>query len=74
MGTTEEVPVNLDAMADDSAFAVLANRGHRLDRTLEAVEDMTRTGRNNLEALVVIIAANFARGHIDLPRNSMIAL
>ena len=63
MGTAEEVTVYLDAVANDSALAVFADRSHRLDRTFETVEDVTRAGGNDLEALVVFIATNFASGH-----------
>jgi hypothetical protein len=73
MGTTEEVTIDLDAVSDDSALAVLANRGHRLDSTLEAVENMMRVGSYDLKAFVVLIATNFTRGHNALPRRSIIA-
>lgn len=63
MGTAEEVTVHFDAVANDPALAMLADRSHRLDRTFETVEDVTRAGGYNLEALVVFIATNFASGH-----------
>jgi hypothetical protein len=63
MGTAEEVTVHFDAMANDPALAMLADRCHRLDRTFETVEGVTRAGGYNLEALVVFIPTNFASGH-----------
>jgi len=51
VGATKEVTLDLHAVADDPAFAVLANRGHRLDRALEAVENMTYTGCVTSKAL-----------------------
>lgn len=65
MGATKEVTLDLHAVADDPAFAVLANRGHRLDRALEAVENMTYTGCRHLESLVVLVATNFTNGHVQ---------
>jgi hypothetical protein len=44
VGTAEESPTDFDTMAYHSALAVLANRSHGLDRTLEAVEDVTSAG------------------------------
>jgi hypothetical protein len=63
MGTAEEVTVHFDAVANDPALAMLADRSHRLDRTFETVEDVTRAGGYNLEAFVVFIATNLASGH-----------
>jgi hypothetical protein len=63
MGTAEEVTVHFDAVANDPALAMLADRSHRLDRTFETVKDMMRAGGYNLEAFVVFIATNFASGH-----------
>jgi hypothetical protein len=63
MGTAEEVAVHLDAMANDPALAMFADRSHRLDRTFETVEAVTRAGGYDLEALVIFIATNFTRGH-----------
>ena len=63
MGTTEELTVYFDTVANDPALAMLADRSHRLDRTFETVEDVTRASGYNLEALVVFIATDFASGH-----------
>jgi hypothetical protein len=63
MGAAEEVTVDLDAVANDPALAVFADRSHRLNRTFETVENVTRAGGYDLEAFVVFIATNFASGH-----------
>ncbi|MGE5113486.1 MAG: hypothetical protein ACM3JB_21700 [Acidobacteriaceae bacterium] len=65
MSAAKEVTLDLHAVANDPTFAVLANRGHRLDRALEAVENMTCTGRRHLESLVVLVATNFTGRHVQ---------
>jgi hypothetical protein len=64
MGTAEESSAYFDSVPNDPALAVLANRGHGLNRTLEAVEDVTSTCGCQLEALVVFVATNFTGSHI----------
>jgi hypothetical protein len=44
-------------VADDFAAAVIAGRGQRVYCTLEAVEDVRGTRRDQLEGLVVLVAA-----------------
>jgi hypothetical protein len=63
MGAAEEAPGRLDAVADHLASAVLAGGRQLVDGALEAVEDMTRTGRVNLERLVVVVATGVALRH-----------
>jgi len=67
VGAAEDSAVGLDTVADHSATAVSASRGKRVDRALEAVEDMRLPVPNNLESLVVVVAANLARRHCLLP-------
>jgi hypothetical protein len=45
MGTAEESPANFNSVAYNSALAMLANRRHGLDRTLEAVECVASASR-----------------------------
>jgi len=45
----EEATTRLDAVADDLAAAVIADRCHLVDGALEAVEHVPRTGRDELE-------------------------
>ncbi len=61
----EEPAVRLDAMADDLAPAVLAHRRNRLNRALEAIEDMDCALGVYLEGHVVVIAAHLALRHDD---------
>ena len=49
MGATEEAAANLNAVANDPALAVLANRGNGLNRALEAVESVTNAGGYQFE-------------------------
>lgn len=55
---------SFDAVSDDSALAVGAGRGYRLDRALEAVEDHgPAIGGHELEGFVVFVAAQVAFRH-----------
>jgi hypothetical protein len=51
---------------DYSAIAVLEDRGNGLDRTLEAVENVTGTGCYQFKALVILVATNFTSSHMKL--------
>ena len=54
VGAAVEAAVRLDAVADHLASAVLAGRGERVDRALEAIECMrVAAGHPNLEGFVV---------------------
>ena len=66
MGTAEESTANLHSVPDHPALAVLANRGHSLDRALEAVESVMDAGYYQFETFVVFIATNPAGGHTNL--------
>jgi hypothetical protein len=59
VGTAEESPTDLDTitMVYHSALAVLANRGHGVDRTLEAVEDVTSACGYQFETLAVFVTS-----------------
>ena len=63
MDTTENVSVRLDAVADDPAVAVRANRRQRMDRTFEAVESVTLSAHDDFKRLVTFVLANFACRH-----------
>ena len=63
MSTAEKLAANLDAMADHSALAMLANRRNRLNGTLEAVKCVPRSRGDQLESLIVVITADFAFRH-----------
>jgi hypothetical protein len=60
---TEDLPARLNAMADDPAIAMRADRCQRVDRALEAVKNMTLPANDYFERLVVFVFANFTCGH-----------
>jgi hypothetical protein len=64
MRTAEKLAANLDAMADHSAMAMLANRRNRLNGTLEAVKCVPCSSGDQLESLIVFITADFASRHL----------
>ena len=67
MGAAVDLPLRFDAMADNSAIAVRAVRGHRMDRTLEAVKGHGLATLGDRESLVIGIAADIARCHRITP-------
>jgi hypothetical protein len=66
MRATEEFAVSFHAVTDDLAVTVAAFRRERVNGALETVEHMGCVVLNDLERLVVVVAADFARGHITL--------
>src|SRR5512146_2052183 len=60
---TVERAVRLDAVADDPAAAMGADRRELLDGAFEAVEDMPVSGGHDLEREVIVVAAHFADRH-----------
>jgi hypothetical protein len=63
MGAAEEDSIGLDAVPDDLASAVIADRGKHLNGALEAVENVAIVGDHHLESTLVIVAAKLALGH-----------
>src|SRR5262245_19537004 len=63
IGAAIESVLGLDAVPDDPAAAVGADRGQFLNRAFEAVEDMLPAGRDHLEGQVIIVSAHFTFGH-----------
>jgi hypothetical protein len=70
MRTAEKLTLDLYAVPNHFALAVFANRSHRLNCALEAVEGVPRSGSFDDECLVIIIAADLTLGHILLPFSS----
>src|SRR4051812_49628960 len=58
MGAAVEGAVGLDAVADDLAPAVRADRRELVDRALEAVEGVAVARRDHLERQGVVISAD----------------
>jgi len=61
--TAEDLLVCFNAVSDDSAMAVRANRRQRVDRALEAVERVMLAGNDHFKRLVIFVFANFACSH-----------
>ena len=68
MDTTEDFALRFDAVADDTAIAVRANRRQRVDCALEAVEDVTLSSHDYFKRLVILVFANFAFRHTQFVR------
>ena len=68
MDTTENFSVRFDAVADNTAVAVGANRRQRVDRALEAVESVTLSAHDDFKRLVLFVLANFACRHTQFVR------
>src|SRR5215204_4405274 len=67
VGAAVEGAVRLDAVPDHPDVAVLADRGERVDRTLEAVEGVgVSSGHTYLKGLIVLISTDLALGHSHL--------
>ena len=64
----EDLSVRFDAVTDDAAVAVRANRRQRVNCALETVEGVTLTAHDDFERLVIFVFANFARRHTQLVR------
>src|SRR5437773_1289010 len=55
----EDGPVGLDAVTNDPAATVTADRRQLVDRALEAIEHVSVAGREDLEREVVVVSADF---------------
>jgi hypothetical protein len=64
MRTTVEFAIYLHAVSDDRTTAVLAPWRQLVNRALEAVEHVPRTGCDHLETHLVVVTAYFAFRHI----------
>ena len=68
MDTTEDLSVRFDAVSDDTAIAVWANRRQGVDCALEAVESVTLSAHDDFKRLVIFVLANFACRHTQFVR------
>ena len=68
MDTTEDFAVRFDAVPDDTAIAVRANRRQRMDCALEAIEGVTLSAHDDFKCLVIFVLANFASRHTQFVR------
>ena len=60
---TEECSIGIDAVADDLAATMAANRRELLDRAFEAVKGVARSRGHDLEGEVVVVTADFTFRH-----------
>ena len=63
MDTTEDLCVRFDAVADDTAIAMRANRRQRVNCAFEAIKDVALSAYDDFKRLVVFVLANFASRH-----------
>jgi len=61
--TAENLPVGFNAVSDDSAVAMRANRRQRVDCALKAIEGVMLPANDDFKRLVIFIFANFACSH-----------
>jgi hypothetical protein len=66
MCAAEKLASDLYPVPDHFTLAMLADGRHRLNRALEAVENMLRTCGFDYKGLIVLIATNFAVCHKNL--------
>jgi hypothetical protein len=59
----KDLSARFDAVADDTAVAVGANRRQRMDCALEAIEGVTLSAHDDFKRLVIFVLANFACRH-----------
>jgi len=67
VGTAEDLVVAFYAVTDYTAIAMRTSRRERVDRAFEAVEHVRLSFQRDLEALVVVVAADLTRRHPSLP-------
>ena len=63
MDAAEDFFVSFNAVPDDPAVAMRANRRQRVDGALKAIERMTLTGDDHFECLVIFVFANLTCCH-----------
>ena len=63
MNAAKNLSVRFDAVADDPAAAVRANRRQRVDSALEAIESVMLPANDHFKRFVIFIFANFTCSH-----------
>jgi hypothetical protein len=64
----EDLPFCLNAVTDDPAITVRADRRQRVNRALEAVKRVTLPANDYFEGLVVFVFTNFTCRHTSVTR------
>ena len=67
MGAAIDLSLRFDPVAHDPTITVCAMRGHRMDRTLEAIKGHGLATLGDRESLVIGIAADIALAIGELP-------
>ena len=67
VGTTVEGFIGLDAVTDNLAPTVVADRSELVNRTLEAIKRVSGAGGNNFKRQVIVVSAYFTLRHISSP-------
>lgn len=66
MDAAEDLSVGFNAMSNNPAVAMRANRRQRVYRALEAVEGVVLPANDHFKRLVIFIFANFACSHTQI--------
>ena len=66
VGAAVDLALPLDAVAEDAAFAVIADRGEDMDRTLEGVEAVGFALDDEIKTFVIFVSAVMAGFHDGL--------
>lgn len=66
MDAAEDLAARFNAVPDDPAVTMRANRRQRVDRALEAVEGVVLSANDYFKRLVVFIFTNFACSHTQI--------
>jgi hypothetical protein len=65
---TENLSIGFNAVPDNPALTVRANRRERVDRALEAIEGVVLPANDYFKGLVIFVLANFTCSHTQLFR------
>jgi hypothetical protein len=69
MDAAEDLSLGFNAVSDNPALTMRANRRQRMDRALEAIEGVMLPANDHFKRLVIFVFANFACSHnINLSR------
>lgn len=63
VGAAEDLTFPLDAVADDAAFAMIADGGEDVDRTFEGVEAVGFARNDEIKTFVIFVSAVVAGFH-----------
>ena len=73
MDAAENLSVSFNAVPNNPAIAMRANRRQRVDGTLEAIECVTLTADDHFKCLVIFVFANLTCSHTQISRAEKLA-